>query len=57
MSFRARLAGAAGYYLPSALVILAMFLLWQLAVEILHVKEYILPSPLAAGFASAFVTV
>jgi NitT/TauT family transport system permease protein len=47
-SLGARLAAAAGYYLPSALVILSMFLLWQLAVELLHVKEYILPSPLAA---------
>ena len=47
-SFGARLASGAAYYLPSALVILAMFLLWQLAVELLHVKEYILPSPLSA---------
>ncbi len=47
-SFSARLAGAVGYYMPSALVILAMFVLWQFTVEILHVKEYILPSPLAA---------
>jgi NitT/TauT family transport system permease protein len=47
-SLSARLAGAAAYYLPSALVILSMFLLWQLTVEILHVKEYILPSPLSA---------
>ena len=47
-SLGARLAGAAGYYLPSALVILAMFLLWQLTVEFLQVKEYILPSPLSA---------
>ena len=44
----ARLTGAAGYYLPSALVILSMFLLWQLVVEFLQVKEYILPSPLSA---------
>jgi NitT/TauT family transport system permease protein len=46
--FAARLAGGAGYYIPSALVIVAMFLLWQLTVEVLHVKEYILPSPLSA---------
>jgi NitT/TauT family transport system permease protein len=44
----ASLRSAAGYYLPSALVILSMFLLWQLVVEILQVKEYILPSPLSA---------
>ena len=47
-SLSAKLAGAAAYYLPSALVIVAMFLLWQLTVEVLHVKEYILPSPLSA---------
>jgi len=47
-SLGAKLASAAGYYLPSALVILSMFLLWQLAIELLQVKEYILPSPLAA---------
>jgi len=46
--FAARLASGAGYYIPSALVIVAMFLLWQLTVELLHVKEYILPSPLSA---------
>lgn len=42
-------AGAAlGYYVPSALMIFGLLLAWQLAVDLLHVKEYILPSPLAA---------
>jgi NitT/TauT family transport system permease protein len=43
-----RLAGALGYYLPSALVILGLLGAWQLAVDLLQVKEYILPSPWAA---------
>jgi NitT/TauT family transport system permease protein len=47
-SFGSRFTGGVGYYIPSALVIVGMFLLWQLTVELLHVKEYILPSPLAA---------
>ncbi len=34
--------------MPATLVILALFVLWQLAVDLLQVKEYILPSPLAA---------
>jgi NitT/TauT family transport system permease protein len=42
------LAGALGYYLPSALVILGLLAAWQLAVDWGGVKEYILPSPLAA---------
>ncbi len=47
-NFGSKLLGAIGYYVPSALVIVAMFLLWQIAVEVLHIKEYILPSPLSA---------
>jgi NitT/TauT family transport system permease protein len=45
----ARRAGTAlGYYVPSAVMILGLLLAWQLAVDLLHVKEYILPSPSAA---------
>lgn len=36
------------YYLPSLLVILGLLVLWQVGVMALGVKEYILPSPLAA---------
>lgn len=36
------------YYLPSLGVMLALLLLWQLLVMAFGVKEYILPSPLAA---------
>ena len=42
------LAGAIGYYVPSALVLLGLLLAWQLAVDWGGVKEYILPSPTAA---------
>ena len=42
------LAGAIGYYVPSALVMLGLLLAWQLAVDLGGVKEYILPSPSAA---------
>lgn len=42
------LAGTLGYYVPSALVLLGLLLAWQLAVDWGGVKEYILPSPLAA---------
>jgi NitT/TauT family transport system permease protein len=42
------LAGALGYYVPSALVILGLVAAWQLAVDWGGVKEYILPSPSAA---------
>ena len=42
------LAGAIGYYVPSALVMLGLLLAWQLAVDLGGVKEYILPSPTAA---------
>ena len=44
----ARLAAAFVYYLPSVLVILALLVIWQLAVQLLGVKEYILPTPLSA---------
>ena len=43
-----RLASAAGYYLPSALVMLGLLLAWQLAVDFWQVKEFILPSPWAS---------
>lgn len=42
------LAGAIGYYVPSALVIVGLLAAWQLAVDWGGVKEYILPSPSAA---------
>ncbi len=48
----ARLASGAWptltYYAPSVLVMLALLVLWQIAVVGLGVKEYILPTPLAA---------
>ena len=43
-----RLSGGVGYYVPSMLVLLALVVFWQLVVDFLQVKEYILPSPLAA---------
>ena len=43
-----RAAAALVYYVPSLLVILALLVLWQVAVMALGVKEYILPSPIAA---------
>ncbi len=43
-----RFGAAAAWYAPSALVILGLVVLWQLAVHLLHVKEYILPTPWAA---------
>ena len=46
--FGQRLAGAFWYYLPSLLVILALLVLLQLLVDGLGIKEYILPTPLAA---------
>ena len=46
--FGQRLASAFAYYLPSILVILALLVLWQVIVSVLGIKEYILPTPLAA---------
>src|SRR5256884_8980701 len=43
-----RWKAALSYYMPATLVILALLVLWQLAVDLLHVKEYILPSPWSA---------
>ena len=43
-----RLAAAFAYYIPSVLVMLGLVALWQIAVDIGGVKEYILPSPWAA---------
>lgn len=41
-------AGAIGYYVPSALVMLGLLLAWELGVRLGGVKEYILPTPSAA---------
>mgnify|MGYP000001374786 CR=1 FL=1 len=46
--FAERAGTAFVYYLPSLLVILALLLLWQVLVVAMGVKEYILPTPLAA---------
>ena len=43
-----RVAQAIAYYVPSMLVMLGLLALWQIAVDIGGVKEYILPSPWAA---------
>jgi NitT/TauT family transport system permease protein len=43
-----RLGSGIVYYLPSVGVMLALVLLWQAGVMLLGVKEYILPTPLAA---------
>ena len=43
-----KLAAALVYYLPSALVILGLVLLWQFVVTFFGIKEFILPSPWAA---------
>ena len=43
-----RLKAAAAYYLPATLLIAALLVGWQLAVDLLQVKEYILPSPWSA---------
>jgi len=42
------LAGAIGYYVPSALVMLGLLLAWELGVRLGGVKEYILPTPSSA---------
>lgn len=44
----ARLWAAIVYYLPSALVMIGLVLLWQLAVTVFEVKDYILPAPMSA---------
>jgi NitT/TauT family transport system permease protein len=44
----ARWKAAIAYYMPATLVILALLVLWQLAVDLLQVKQYILPSPWSA---------
>lgn len=43
-----RALAAIVYYLPSVAVMLGLLVLWQLAVTLLGVKEYIMPTPLAA---------
>lgn len=43
-----RLASVVAYYVPSALVMLGLLAAWQLAVTLGGIKEYILPSPVAA---------
>jgi NitT/TauT family transport system permease protein len=43
-----RLQQALYYYVPSTLVILGLLVSWQVAVDLLQVKEYILPSPWSA---------
>ncbi len=47
-TFAQRFGNAFVYYLPSILVILGLLVLWQVVVMALGVKEYILPTPLAA---------
>jgi NitT/TauT family transport system permease protein len=44
----ARLWSAVVYYLPSAAVMLGLVLLWQFAVVVFEVKDYILPTPMSA---------
>jgi NitT/TauT family transport system permease protein len=43
-----RLAARLGYYVPSALALLAIILFWQWSVTTFAVKEFILPSPMRA---------
>jgi NitT/TauT family transport system permease protein len=40
-----KLGARAGYYVPSALAIIALIALWHFAVQWMDVKEYILPAP------------
>src|SRR4051812_30339268 len=41
------IANAARRYLPTVLIFAAVFVVWQLLVTVLGIKEYILPSPAA----------
>lgn len=43
-----RLRAAFAYYVPSLVVMLVLLVVWQVAVQAFGVKEYILPTPLAA---------
>ena len=43
-----KLANTIGYYVPSALTIIALVLIWHYSVVWLEVKEFILPTPVAA---------
>lgn len=44
-SRRGRLATALRHYVPSVLIFVALFAVWQLVVSVFGVREYILPSP------------
>src|SRR5918995_6879499 len=48
MRLNKAVAAAVSYYMPATLVILALLVVWQLAVDLLQIKEYILPSPWSA---------
>ena len=48
MSQESRVTQAIAYYMPSVMVMLGLLVIWQLAVDIGGVKEYILPSPTAS---------
>jgi NitT/TauT family transport system permease protein len=47
-SQESRFMRAVRYYVPSAVVMLALLVIWELAVTVGGVKEFILPSPIAA---------